>query len=130
LPTIRAAIEVGKDNPAQAVMDLEPTVPYDLASPAPISNLYPPYVRGLAYLATHNGTAAAAEFQKLYDHPGIVTNVPIGTLARLDMGRAYALSGNVGKAKAAYQEFFSLWKDADPDIPILKQAKVEYARLQ
>ena len=130
LPTIRAAIEIGKDNPAQAVVDLEPTVPYDLGVPAPISNLYPPYVRGLAYLAAHNGTAAATEFQKLYDHPGIVQNLPIGALARLGMGRACALSGNVSKSKVAYQEFFSLWKDADPDIPILKQAKAEYAKLQ
>jgi tetratricopeptide (TPR) repeat protein len=129
LPTIRAAIEVGKDNPSQAVVDLEPTAPYDLATPGPINDLYPAYVRGLAYLATHNGTAAAAEFQKLYDHPGIVTNGPIGALARLEMGRAHALSGNVSKAKAAYQEFFSLWKDADADIPILKQAKAEYAKL-
>ena len=130
MPTIRAASEVGKDNPAQAVVDLEPTVPYDLATPGPINSLYPPYLRGVAYLAAHNGTAAAAEFQKLYDHPGIVGNVPVGALARLEMGRAYMLSGNVSKAKAAYQEFFSLWKDADPDIPVLKQAKGEYAKLQ
>jgi serine/threonine protein kinase/tetratricopeptide (TPR) repeat protein len=130
LPTIRAAIEVGKNNPAQAVVDLEPTVPYDLGTPVPISNLYPPYVRGLAYLASHNGTAAAAEFQKLYDHSGIITNSPLGALARLGMARACALSGDASKAKAAYQEFFSLWKDADPDIPILKQAKSEYAKLQ
>jgi tetratricopeptide (TPR) repeat protein len=130
LPTIRAASEVGKDNPAQAVVDLEPTVPYDLATPGPINALYPAFVRGLAYLAAHNGRAAAAEFQKLYDNPGIVLNVPIGALARLEMGRADTLSGNVSKAKAAYQEFFSLWKDADPDIPVLKQAKSEYAKLQ
>jgi tetratricopeptide (TPR) repeat protein len=130
LPTIRAAIEIGKDHPTQAVVDLEPTAPYDLATPVPISNLYPPYVRGLAYLASHNGMAAAAEFQKLYDHPGIIANLPIGALARLEMGRACALSGNVSKAKAAYQEFFTIWKDADPDIPILKQARAEFAQLQ
>ena len=129
LPTIRAAIEIGKDNPSQAVVDLEPTLPYDLASPAPINDLFPPYVRGLAYLASRNGAAAATEFQKLYDHPGIVGNEPIGALARLGMGRACAMSGNVSKAKAAYQEFFSLWKDADPDIPVLKQAKAEFAKL-
>jgi len=130
LPTIRAASAAGKDDPAQAVVDLEPTAPYDLATPGPINALYPPYVRGLACLALHNGTAAVAEFQKLYDHPGITGNEPIGALARLGMGRAYTLSGNVSKAKAAYQEFFSLWKDADPDIPVLKQAKGEYAKLQ
>jgi len=130
LPTIRAASAAGKDDPAQAVVDLEPTAPYDLATPGPINALYPPYVRGLAYLALHNGTAALAEFQKLYDHPGITGNEPVGALARLGMGRAYMLAGNVSKAKAAYQEFFSLWKDADPDIPVLKQAKGEYAKLQ
>ena len=130
LPTIRAAAEISKDNPAQAVVDLEPTVPYDLATPGPINSLYPAYVRGLAYLAAHNGTAATAEFQKLYDHPGIITNLPIGALARLGMGRACVLSGNASKAKAAYQEFLSLWKNADPDIPILKQAKAEYAKFQ
>jgi tetratricopeptide (TPR) repeat protein len=130
LPTIHAASEVAKDDPAQAVTDLELTAPYDLATPVPINALYPAYVRGLAYLAAHNGTAAATEFQKLYDHPGIVANVPVGALARLGMGRASVLSGNTAKAKAAYQEFFALWKDADPDIPVLKQAKAEYAKLQ
>ena len=120
------ANEIGKGSPAQAVVDLEPTVPYDLGTPTPINSLYPPYLRGLAYLASHDGTVAVAEFQKLYNHPGIVVNVPIGALARLGMGRACALSGNVSKSRAAYQEFFSLWKDADPDIPILKQAKAEY----
>jgi hypothetical protein len=130
LPTIRAAIEVGRSNPSQAIVDLEATAPYDLASPSPMNYLYPPYVRGLAYLAARNGTAASAEFKKLYDHPGIVLNEPIGALARLGMGRAYVLAGDSAKAKAAYQEFFGLWKDADPDIPILKQAKAEYAKLQ
>ena len=127
---IRAAAEISKDNAAQAVVDLEPTAPYDLATPGPINSLYPPYVRGLAYLAAYDGTAAMAEFQKLYDHPGIVANLPIGALARLGMGRASALSGNVGKAKTAYQEFFTLWKDADPNLPVLQQAKGEYAKLQ
>jgi eukaryotic-like serine/threonine-protein kinase len=129
LPTIRAAIEVGNDNPLQAIVDLEAAAPYDLASPVPINYLYPPYVRGLAYLNARNGTAAAGEFKKLYDHPGIVLNEPIGALARLNMGRAYVLSGDPSKAKAAYQEFFSLWKDADFDIPVLKQAKAEFAKL-
>jgi tetratricopeptide (TPR) repeat protein len=130
LPTIRAAIAIDKENPTQAVVELEPTVPYDLGGPGPIASLYPPYVRGLAYFAAHNGTAAALEFQKLYDHPGLVGNELNGSLSRLDMGRAYALSGNSSKAKAAYQEFFTLWKDADPDVPVLRQAKAEYAKLQ
>jgi tetratricopeptide (TPR) repeat protein len=88
------------------------------------------YIRGLSYLAARNGTAAVEEFKKLIDHPGIVQNLPVGALAHLETGRAYALAGDAGKAKSAYQQFFALWKDADPDIPILKQAKAEYAKLQ
>jgi hypothetical protein len=86
-------------------------------------------VRGESYLAAHRGDKAAAEFQKILDHRGIVVNSPIGVLAHLGLGRAYALSGDKSKAKSAYQEFLSFWKDADPDIPILKQAKAEYAKL-
>jgi hypothetical protein len=92
--------------------------------------LYPVYVRGEAYLAARQGSAAAAEFQKLIDHRGITWSCTTGALARLGLGRAYALSGDAAKAKAAYQDFFALWKDADPDIPVLKQAKAEYAKLQ
>ena len=88
--------------------------------------MYPAYVRGQAY----NGTAAAAEFQKLLDHRGIVGNSVTGALSHLQLGRAYAIAGDTAKAKAAYQDFLTLWKNADPDIPILKQAKAEYARLQ
>jgi hypothetical protein len=77
----------------------------------------------------HNGTAAAAEFQKLPDHRGIVINFPLGALAHLGLARAYVLSGDTAKARTAYQDFFTLWKDADPDIPILKEAKAEYAKL-
>jgi len=84
---------------------------------------------GLAYLAEKNGPAAAAEFQKLLDHQGIVQNFLLGSLAHLQIGRAYAMSGDRRKAKTAYQDFFALWKDADPDIPILKEAKAEYAKL-
>jgi hypothetical protein len=78
----------------------------------------------------HNGSAAAAEFQKICDHRGVVLNFPLGVLAHLQLGRAYAMSGDTVKAKSAYQDFLILWKDADPDIPILKQAKAEYAKLQ
>jgi tetratricopeptide (TPR) repeat protein len=88
------------------------------------------YVRGLAYLAAHQGAEAAGEFQKILDHRGIVLSDPIGALAHLQLGRAYALSGDKSKAKSAYQDFLTLWKDADPDIPALKQAKAEYAKLQ
>jgi hypothetical protein len=87
-------------------------------------------VRGEAYLAAHHGSEAAAEFQKILDHRGIVLNSPLGALARLGLARAYAMQGDAPKAKAAYQDFLTLWKDADPDIPILKQAKAEYARLR
>jgi hypothetical protein len=92
--------------------------------------MYPAYIRGLAYLAQRNGSAAAAEFQKFLDHPGIVQNFLLGSLAHLQLGRAYAISGDTAKAKTAYKDFLTLWKDADPDIPILKQAKAEYEKLQ
>jgi hypothetical protein len=87
-------------------------------------------VRGQAYLLAHNGTAAAAEFQKLLDHRGVVSNFVTGSLAHLQIGRAYAMAGETAKAKAAYEEFFTIWKNADPGIPILKQAKAEYAQLE
>jgi eukaryotic-like serine/threonine-protein kinase len=91
--------------------------------------LFSVFVRGEAYLSAHQGSEAAAEFQKILDHRGIVLNEPIGALAHLQIGRAYAMQGDAAKARAAYQDFRSLWKDADPDIPILKQAKAEYAHL-
>ena len=87
-------------------------------------------MRGQAYLLAHHGTAAAAEFQKLPDHRGVVQNFVTGSLAHLEIGRAYAMAGDTAKAKSAYQDFLTLWKDADPDIPILKEAKAEYAKLQ
>ena len=80
--------------------------------------MYPAFLRGQAYLAAQNGPAAAAEFQKFLDHRGIVINFPLGTLAHLGLARAYAMTGDTAKAKSAYQDFFTLWKDADPDIPI------------
>jgi hypothetical protein len=92
--------------------------------------LYPVYLRGTAYLAEKQSAPAAREFQKILDHAGVVGNQPIGALARLGLGRAYAQSGDTAKSKTAYQDFFALWKNADPDIPILKEAKAEYAKLQ
>ena len=127
LPTIKAAIEFNKGNSSQAIVDLEAAAPYELSIEG---NLYPAYVRGQSYLLAHNGTAAATEFQKMLDHSGIVQNFVTGSLVHLQIGRAYAMSGDTAKAKAAYQDFLNLWKDADPDIPILKQAKEEYAKLQ
>ena len=131
LPTIHAAGEIAKRNSSQAITDLEPAVSYELGVAfTSINYLYPAYVRGQAYLLAHNSSAAAAEFQKLLDHRGMVTNFVTGALAHLQIGRAYAMAGDMAKAKAAYQDFFTLWKDADSDIPILKQAKAEYAKLQ
>jgi uncharacterized protein YfaS (alpha-2-macroglobulin family) len=93
-------------------------------------NLYSAYVRGLAYVAAHHGAEAAAEFQKILDHRGLVICDPVGALAHLQLGRAYALSGDDTKARSAYQDFLTPWNDADPDIPIFKQARAEYAKLQ
>jgi serine/threonine protein kinase len=130
LPTIHGAIEISKNNPSQGILHLEAAAPYELGGPLGFPYLYPVWVRGHAYMAAQNGAAAAAEFQKLIDHPGLVMNQPIGSLAHLELGRAYALSGDNAKARASYQNFLTLWKDADPDIPILIAAKSEYAKLQ
>jgi eukaryotic-like serine/threonine-protein kinase len=132
-PVIEASIAMDQQAPDRAIVALEPSLPYELATPPPAINggmIYPAYIRGLAYLAQKNGLAAAAEFQKFLDHPGIVQNFLLGSLARLQLGRAYAISGDTAKAKTAYQDFLTLWKDADSDIPILKEAKAEYAKLQ
>jgi eukaryotic-like serine/threonine-protein kinase len=137
-PTIRALLASNDSQPPKAVELLQTTIPYELGSPTTggsefllgAGNLYPAYVRGLAYLAAHQGAAAAGEFQKILDHRGIVISDPVGALAHLQLGRAYALSGDKTKAKSAYQDFLTLWKDADPDIPILKEAKAEYPKLK
>jgi eukaryotic-like serine/threonine-protein kinase len=130
LPTIRGAIELGGRNAAQSLELLQAVAPYELGSPPPLGNLYPAYLRGQAYLAMRQGKEAVAEFQKLLDHRGLVGNFPLGALAHLQLARAYAMASDPTKAKAAYQDFLALWKDADPDIPILKEAKAEYAKLQ
>ncbi|PYU52857.1 MAG: hypothetical protein DMG48_06210 [Acidobacteria bacterium] len=134
LPTLRAKLALSHANPQQALDTLEVAAPYELGLPAlwfyNWPNLYPVYVRGEAYLGAHRGSEAAAEFQKILDHRGIVLNEPIGALAHLQLGRAYAMQGDTAKARAAYQDFLTLWKDADPDIPILIQAKAEYTELK
>jgi hypothetical protein len=132
MPTIRAAAELNAHNPTQAIIDLEAAAPYELGQPPQLQlgTLYPVYVRGQAQLIAHNGQAAANEFQKILDHRGVVLNYPLGALAHLGLARAHALSGDTAKARTAYQGFLALWKDADPDIPILKEAKAEYATLQ
>ena len=133
IPTLHARLALNHNDPPQAVDALRSAVPYELGQPAIgafTPALYPVYVRGQAYLAAHQASEAAAEFQKILDHRGIVLNEPIGALAHLQIGRASAMQGDTAKARAAYQDFLTLWKDADPDIPILKQAKAEYAKLQ
>ncbi|MBV9889035.1 MAG: protein kinase [Acidobacteria bacterium] len=133
-PTLRAQIALGvPGNGAKAVEALRVTSPYELGIPGSNTlrtNLYPVYVRGEALLASHQGPAAAAEFQKILDWPGIVLNEPIGALARLGLARSYAQTGDNAKSRAAYNDFFTIWKDADPDVPILLQAKSEYAKLR
>jgi eukaryotic-like serine/threonine-protein kinase len=134
LPTLRAKLALNRSQPGPALDALASATPYELGLPAYSAynwpNLYPVYARGEAYLAAHRGGDASVEFQKILDHRGIVLNEPIGALAHLQIGRAYVMAGDTSKAKAAYQDFLTLWKDADPDIPILKQAKAEYAKLQ
>jgi DNA-binding winged helix-turn-helix (wHTH) protein/tetratricopeptide (TPR) repeat protein len=131
LPTIHAAAFLGRKDHGKAIEVLVAAAPHELGGNIQSLNfvLYPVYLRGEAYLAAKQGIAAAAEFQKIIDHPGAVRSEPIGALARLELGRAFVLSGDNVKAKAAFQEFLTLWKDADPDIPILKQAKAEYSSL-
>jgi tetratricopeptide (TPR) repeat protein len=133
LPTIRAAVELNRRNAARSARLLEVTAPYELGEPPPQlfgGMLYPAYLRGQSYLSLRQGTAASVEFQKLLENRGIVVNCPLGALARLGLARSYSVLGDRTKARNAYQQFFSLWKDADPDIPILKEAKAEYAKLQ
>jgi len=134
LPTLRAQMDLNEPNSSEkAVGTLAPASPYELGVPGSgtfWTNLYPVYLRGEAFLAAHQGTQAAAEFQKIVDWPGVVVNEPIGALARLELGRAYALAGDSAKSRAAYSEFFALWKDADPDVPILYEAKREFAKLK
>jgi len=130
-PIVRAAIALGSQKPDEALIALEAVAPYELGEPPPfqVGTMYAPFLRGEAYLAQHNGSAAAREFQKLLDHRGVVLNYPLGSVAQLGLARAYALAGDSAKARAAYQGFLTLWKDADPTIPILVSAKAEVAKL-
>ncbi len=131
LPIVRAKVELDRHNPDPAIKLLELISPYELGSPAYIwLNPYAMFIRGEAYLAAHQAPAALQEFQKIIAHREVVQNLPIGTLAHLELGRAYALDGDNDKSRAAYKDFLRLWKDADPDIPILQQAKIEYSKLQ
>jgi serine/threonine protein kinase/tetratricopeptide (TPR) repeat protein len=135
LPTLRALLSLHRGEPARALAQLQVSIPYEVATPRSATHgnfgaMYPVYFRGEAYLAQKQGQQAAAEFSKILSHRGVVANDPIGALARLQLARAYALTGNRDKAKMAYAEFLELWKNADPDTPILKQAVREYKKLR
>jgi tetratricopeptide (TPR) repeat protein len=134
LPTLRALFALHDKAPSDAIERLRTALPYDLAMPgtaffAKFGGLYPAYVRGQAYLQAGRGREAAAEFQKVLDHRGIVLADPIGALAHLQLGRAYVIAGDIANAKNAYQDFLTLWKDADPDLPVLRQAEAENAKI-
>ena len=136
LPVIHAVVILGSGRASKdaekAIEVLAAAAPYELGNPAQTVdfNLYPVYLRGEAYLAAHQGDKAVAEFQKILDHPGVVLNEPLGALAYLGLGRAYTMQVDTAKAHTKYQDFLNLWKDADSDIPILNEAKAEYAKLQ
>jgi predicted Zn-dependent protease len=134
LPSIRATIELARNNADKAIEILQAAVPYELGNPSPEPEnggmLYPDYVRGQAYLKLRRGKEAVAGFQKILDHRTIVVNFITGALAHLGLARAYASQGDTAKARAAYNDFFTLWKDADPDIPVLIAAKSEYVKLK
>jgi tetratricopeptide (TPR) repeat protein len=129
LPTIRAQLAMNRKDPSKAIEALRVAAPYEMGAMDGSNALYAVFLRGQAYLMARQGSAAATEFQKVLDHRGIVLNELIGALAHLQLGRAYAVSGDTVKAKAAYGDFLTLWKDADPDIPILKEAKSEFTKL-
>jgi len=133
IPTLRAQLALSHREAAKAITELAPASPCELGQ-ASSSNtisiaLYPVYMRGTAYLALRQGKEALVEYQKIMDHRGVVINGPIGVLAHLGQARAYVLTGDTAKAKVAFQDFLGLWKDADADLPVLKQVKSEYAAL-
>jgi eukaryotic-like serine/threonine-protein kinase len=133
LPTVYAQISLNHGNPSQAIEALEAAAPYELGNPNGngfSTAFYPIFVRGEARLDARQGVEAAVEFQRVLDHRGIVGNMAIGALAHLGLARAYVLKGDTAKARTSYQDFLALWKDADPDIPVLLAAKAEYAKLQ
>src|SRR5262249_623064 len=138
LPTLRGLAALCANDTSRALEVLRPPTTYEFAEPGisfygagggSFGAMYPAYMRGMAFLALHKGAEAAAEFQKMLDHPGVVLEDPIGALARLQLARALPISGDAGKAKAAYQDLLALWKDADPDLQLPKEAKAEFNRL-
>ena len=130
LPMIRAAIDIQRNQAAEAVAALNSAAPYELGARPEGFDFQPGYLRGDAYLHAHDGLKAAAEFQKIIDHRSVNATSPLCSLAQLGLGRAYTLAGDTAKAKLAYQDFFATWKDADADVPVLAAAKEEYAKLK
>ena len=138
LPTLRALVALRANDPSRAIELLRPAATYEFAQPGisffgaggvAFGAMYPTYVRGLSYLALRKAAEAAAEFQKILEHPGVVLEDPMGALARLQLARAWTMAGDVGKAKTVYEELLRLWKDADAAIPVVSEARAEYARL-
>ncbi len=130
LPVIRAAIDLDHHNPGKAIEILQTSVPYELGSPLPYpGSLYPIYLRAEAYLQLHNGRQAADYFQKILEHRGVVQNLAFGVLASVGLARAYAMQGKAGEARNAYEQFLTLWRDADTGIPVYLRAKAEFAKL-
>jgi hypothetical protein len=131
LPLIRAAVSLQKGDPQAAIESLARSIPYELGETGQsvTFSLYPIYLRGKALLAAKQGLAAAVEFRRILDYPGLAQNQPVGSLALLELGRSYAQSREIEKARSAYQQFFAFWRQADSDIPILQMAKLEYSRL-
>jgi len=131
LPTLRAILTLQRGDAAKAIQELQSAIPYQTGTPRLlIGAMYPVYVRGEAFLAEGRGAEAAKEFRKMLDHRGVMASDPISALARLELGRAYRLSGDSVKAKAAYEDFFTLWKDADVNAPVLMEARSEYKAIR
>ena len=129
IPTLNAQLALNRNEPLKAIEALQPAIPYVPGIMGTNTGLYPVYVRRQAYLAARERSQAAGEFQKIIDHRSLGLN-PLGARAHLGLARAFVLEGDTAKAKAAYQNFLTLWKDADPDIPTLKEARLECAKLQ
>jgi tetratricopeptide (TPR) repeat protein len=122
-------MKLRQNDPAGAIDILRPAAKYELEYSRSFNSLYPAYIRGLAYLQMGDGGSAAAEFRKLLDHPGIVGRSVNGALSHLELARAQKMMGDIAAARKSYEDFLALWKGADPDIPIYRQAKAEYAKL-
>jgi len=133
MPSIRAAIELDSGHAARAVELLQATTPYELGdadvSTANYGNLFPIYLRGLAFLQLERADLASAQFKKMLDHPGVTTNYIVAPLARLNLARSLAMAGDTQRARQCYEDLFAIWKDADPEIPVFKAAKAEYSAL-